>query len=239
MFKSLRQHWDIGLFLLTVAAFPLWAGIDLSISQWFYHSGEGFYLKDESWVQNIHHGIPRLATLVTALLLAVITLSWAPAFAPLSRHRPAAIYLLITLAIGPALLVNGVLKSHSGRARPADVAQFGGDKLFSPPLLVGDQCRHNCSFVSGHAAFGFAICALGFLTGRRHWFGVAVAVGGFWGLARMAQGKHFLSDVVFAFFVVYFSAKLLHFLMFHPDSPLTRRAAAPVPRLTLAERNSR
>jgi lipid A 4'-phosphatase len=161
-----------------------------------------------------------VATIATVGLIGWSCLGFLPAFSYFERTRRPACYLLMVLALGPGLLANGLFKSHSGRARPSDVVEFGGDKVFTPPMVFADQCPRNCSFVSGHASFGFAVCALGFLTRRRFWFGVGLASGALLGLARVVHGKHFLSDVVFAFFVVYFCAKLLHFLLYRSRSPL-------------------
>ncbi|MFI4988720.1 MAG: phosphatase PAP2 family protein, partial [Alphaproteobacteria bacterium] len=94
---------------------------------------------------------------------------------------------------------------------------FGGDKLYTPPLSIADQCRHNCSFVSGEASLGFAFVAFGFAarTRCRQRLGMAagLALGSNFGLLRMAQGGHFLSDVYFAGVLMVGLAWLLHHLL--------------------------
>ncbi|KAF0146328.1 MAG: superfamily protein, partial [Rhodospirillaceae bacterium] len=116
-------------------------------------------------------------------------------------HPRGAIYLLSSLAIGPGLLANPLFKDHWGRARPSTLIAFGGDRTFTPALVMADQCRSNCSFVSGHAALAFWMVAFALLVPplwRRQVILVAVSYGFFVGFVRMAQGGHFLSDVVFA-----------------------------------------
>ncbi|MDR0717023.1 MAG: phosphatase PAP2 family protein, partial [Azoarcus sp.] len=88
----------------------------------------------------------------------------------------------------------------------------GGNARFTPALQPTDQCGKNCSFVSGHASAGFFAVSLGFLGGasaRRRWTLAGLALGGIAGLGRIAQGGHFLSDVVFAFFITWWSAWLV------------------------------
>jgi lipid A 4'-phosphatase len=70
----------------------------------------------------------------------------------------------------------------------------------STPLLTR-QCERNCSFVSGHASTGFALMALGVYgkrRQRRRWLAIGWAAGLSLGLIRIAQGGHFLGDVLFA-----------------------------------------
>ena len=43
-----------------------------------------------------------------------------------------------------------------GPARPKHIVAFGGSKLFTPALQPTDQCKRNCSFVSGEACSVFA-----------------------------------------------------------------------------------
>ena len=104
------------------------------------------------------------------------------------------------------LLVNSVFKAHWGRPRPHMVTEFGGGWTFQPALQTGGKCRGNCSFVSGHSATGYALMGLGMLGAartRRRWLWVGGLAGFGLGVARIAQGGHFLSDVVFAGLVVW------------------------------------
>ncbi len=64
-----------------------------------------------------------------------------------------------SLAIGPGLVVNTLLKDHWGRARPHQILEFGGTAHFSPAVLISDQCARNCPSHPGHAALGFWLVA--------------------------------------------------------------------------------
>jgi lipid A 4'-phosphatase len=109
------------------------------------------------------------------------------------------------LALGPGLVVNTILKDHWGRARPHQILVFGGDAHFTPAVLMADQCARNCSFPSGHAALGFWLVAVAMVVPPR-WrclaMGCALAIGALVGAMRIAQGAHFLSDVIAAALIV-------------------------------------
>lgn len=198
----------VALALLT--EFP---AIDLWASGLFYQPGRGFPLGDSLPVQIVYHGVPYLATALTLALVACLAaaLLRRPIFGVSAQ---VATFLLLALAIGPGLLTNVVLKDHWGRARPAQITQFGGTRDFTPAAIPAQQCDHNCSFTSGHAALGFYFVSFAFLarTRRARWTGQAAAIilGTLFGLARIAQGGHFLSDVVVAGLLVYATSWLLY-----------------------------
>ena len=129
------------------------------------------------------------------------------------KTRPVA-FLIVTLLLGPGLLVNQVLKADSGRARPLHTEVFGGDKQFTPAFQPADQCKTNCSFVSGHAGMGFWFLSLAWVARRRGWLYFGIGLGAMVGLGRIVQGAHFLSDVIFSFFTVYFTSLVLAKLFF-------------------------
>jgi len=176
--------------------------IDLGVSALFYDPATSRFMDDGPLLDLIRKGIPPV--LYSALLFAVL-LWLGDRFVPGPRlNRPDGrqiLFLVLSLALGPGLVVNGILKEWWGRARPGDIIPFGGEATFTPPWMIADQCASNCSFVSGHASMAFWVVAFALLAPRpaRPWavavallFGVAV------GLARIAVGGHFLSDVVFA-----------------------------------------
>jgi lipid A 4'-phosphatase len=193
-----RIFWFAAAFTVAMGTLVLFPGIDLWASGLFYRPGAGFF--------PTHWPIftwPRLAVpYVTALLAAVYA---ALIFVP--GRRRAGIYLLLALALGPGLAVNTVLKDHWGRARPDQVIQFGGDKFFVSAWRPSDQCTGHCSFPAGDPSVGFSLAAAAFLVrGRkaRRWaIAGALGLGAFLGLMRIAQGGHFLSDVVASGFIVF------------------------------------
>ena len=201
--------------LIAVIALDLTPAIDLRLSGLFYRAGEGFFLGNSWPAQLLYKGTPWLIGGIAVTLLA--TLAWASlgSASQARRIRNAAIFALLALLIGPGLIVNSVLKEHWGRPRPEQIAEFGGKASFVPALWPSRQCGHNCSFPSGHAAAGFFLITGAWIWPRRRraWRIVGITAGSLIGLARIAQGGHFLSDVLGALIVVWFTNEVLYWWM--------------------------
>ncbi len=111
------------------------------------------------------------------------------------------IFLSLSLALGPGLLVNQVFKAHVHRPRPIHVEVFGGTAPFQPFYKADGDCEKNCSFPSGETAASFwtmAPAALAPPPLRGVAVAAAILFGAATGLSRMAVGAHFLSDVLFS-----------------------------------------
>lgn len=217
--------------LVAAVAFTAFPQIDLAAARLFYEPGNGFPMERNPLVDGIYRGITLAVNVaVPALLLAAFagSVRRLPAF---RAHRKGVLYFLLVLAIGPGLIVNVVLKENWGRARPERVVEFGGAARFTPPLWPADQCSNNCSFVSGHVAAAFSPATLALVAPRRRrtWLALGAAGAGLAGFSRMAAGRHFLSDVIFAVVIVWFTAALLHRLMFRPARGGDERTSGPEP----------
>ena len=95
--------------------------------------------------------------------------------------------------------MNGLLKEFIGRARPKNIIEYGGTKIFSPAYFPADQCETNCSFVSGDAAAAFSTIAFALIFNgklRFHLVVVALSFGVLVSIYRLGTGAHFLSDTV-------------------------------------------
>jgi lipid A 4'-phosphatase len=193
-----RIAWFVIVFMAVMGALVLFPGIDLWASGPFYRPGAGFYLAQWLVFTAVRAALPYAVAL---LALGSAALLFVPG------RRRAGIFLLLALALGPGLTVNTLLKDHWGRARPAQVTQFGSDRAFSPAWEPSDQCRSNCSFPAGDPAVGFFLFAPAFLLrgkrARRWAMAGALGLGLGLGLMRIAQGGHFLSDVVASGFLVF------------------------------------
>lgn len=201
--RATRGYWvAAGLVTALLAVgFVAFARIDLWFSGLFWNGTNGFFLRDTWWARLMYQVIPILTfSVVGGALLGLIVN--AVRRRPLGPLRSRMLwYVIAVVAIGPGLVVNVVLKDHWGRARPRDVAEFGGPKAFTPAFVISDQCPKNCSFVAGHPSMAFALVALGLLAARRRraWLiMLAIAAGAVVGFGRIVQGGHFLSDVVFS-----------------------------------------
>src|SRR3954465_8753900 len=170
-------------------------GIDLAASHLFYDSALGFYLADWAMVRVIEGTVPWIV--YAMIVLAAIAAAWLVLLRrPLWRlDRKTLMFLVAAIALGPGLIVNTVLKDHWGRARPSQVAEFGGARQFTAAPLLAAQCERNCAFVSGHAALGFSLVSFALLLpfgGRRKTaIAAALGFGALVGLARIAGGRHF------------------------------------------------
>lgn len=131
--------------------------------------------------------------------------------------RRNAIFVLLSVVIGPGLVVNALFKDHWERPRPREIVEFGGQLPYAAAPLRGAGGK---SFPCGHCSVGF-LYALGWWIWRRRtprWAAASLAVGLFAGMAlglgRMAAGGHFLSDVVWsAFLALGFAHVLYHYVL--------------------------
>ncbi|MBN1394713.1 MAG: phosphatase PAP2 family protein [Pirellulales bacterium] len=135
-------------------------------------------------------------------IVSFLRLKWAP-------WRDAGLFFFLLLLIGPGLLVNAVCKPCWQRPRPHATAPFGGPRDFLPVGQLGHNAS-DASFPSGHAAMGFYLMAPAFVLYRRRprlaalFVLLGAAAGCAMGLARMAVGCHFPSDVLWSGGLVYY-----------------------------------
>lgn len=214
--------------------FTLWPTLDLTVSAWFYRppgspGWHGFAADQFTAAAVIHGAVPwfgRAASLL-GVLLAVF---WRLRPGPVNlRWWRRGLMLSLLMVLGTGVVVNAVLKENWGRPRPVDVQTFGGAGTFEPALHPSAQCDSNCSFVSGHAATGFTLLALGLLGApatRRRWLLWGLAGGLCTGALRIAQGGHFLSDVLFSGLVIWLCGSALRAVWLHLRTWRRRRRLA-------------
>jgi len=114
------------------------------------------------------------------------------------------LFVWLTLITNLILIINLFLKNFWGRPRPEDVLEFGGKHDFSSWYQISDACSSNCSFVSGDAAVGFSLIVLYFVTDNLKYIYLSIIFGFLLGIVRIAEGGHFLSDVIFSAIIVLF-----------------------------------
>jgi lipid A 4'-phosphatase len=188
--------------------------------------GQGFPLAHEFMAVALRQ---MLRIVMTLFPVATLVLFLAAPFGLRPWRVPPDVWAFVTLMflVGPVLVVNLGLKDHWGRARPDAVTQFGGEALFTPALRIADQCAANCSFVSGEGAgataLGVAMVVLAPwvlaplpLRRRRRALALALCLPVLAIVLRVAMGRHFLSDSVFAILIVLAIAAILHPLVVAP-----------------------
>ena len=204
----MRGGWrfaDVGLCLALLGLLYAVPDIDRQLAALFYVPGQGFVANSAGWARLVYHAVFKLTLVAAIVFPLLLLLSWKPGFPALVARRRAIAYLFAVLLLGPGLVVHGVFKDHWGRPRPRQTQEFGGQLQFTPAGVISEQ--KGASFVSGHAAFGFTLMAAYWLHRRRRWLLIGMATGLGIGVVRMAMGGHYLSDVLFAGFVVHFVAR--------------------------------
>lgn len=188
----------VGAFVLLAMIPTVWTEWDIRSAAMFIGPGGHPEIAQWWWVELINLYVPALfRTIVFVALGAWIWVSVRPGR---TNWRLPLAFVVLAGALGPGLLVNTGFKENWQRARPYQVEVFGGSQQFSRATVMSDQCNNNCSFVSGHVACGFFLASLLLVDRKRRvlWATAGVVSGITIGFARMADGAHWLSDVLWA-----------------------------------------
>lgn len=195
----------LGLMAAAAAPFVLAPTIDLEVARFVHRQfGAAFLSTGGPWWP-LYVGLVPVVYAIAAIVLLVALANLVLGRRWLGLTRRVAAFILLSLALGPGLVVEVGLKDHWGRARPRDLVEFGGGARFTPAYLPSEECASNCSFTSGHAAMAFYFLTFALLAPapwRRPAVAAVVAFGGLTGAMRVAQGAHFASDVIASGFLV-------------------------------------
>lgn len=214
------------LLLLTVIIF--FFEFDIKLQKHFYQPDSGWYLKNHPfWQFGYHYGTLPAILLAVAALIGLI-LGWIkPKLKSLRRYF---LLIMLTLIIGPGVLVNAIFKDHWGRPRPRQVQEFGGNWEFKEVWEPGTPGKGK-SFPCGHCSMGFFFIALYYCFKQKHKalayasFAVSIALGLFIGFARISQGGHFLSDVLWSWGLTFVTATVLYYFILRiPDRDMPSEA---------------
>lgn len=190
--------------------------IDLAFADLFYRGHRQFVGKEYLIVPAARWTFIAFFYVVCAVTVIGLLISARTGRAWLDLGLKKWLFMAICLISGPLIVANIALKDHWGRARPRDVIEFSGTKTFTPPFPPSDQCDTNCSFVSGEASSTFIVlfaAAFLFAPYSRTFVVAGIVLGALTGLVRMAQGGHFLSDVIFAGVMMAMTAAVLKILL--------------------------
>jgi len=190
--------------------------LDLTIQNSFYQKINGWYLKDsQPWDFFYHFGnIPALILVVVSLIFLGLSFQ----FIKYIRFRKICIYIILVMLIGPGLITNTILKDNWGRPRPRNIAEFGGKYNYEEILTIDLESKGK-SFPCGHATMGFFFFVLFFIFRRKNqllslgFLLFALTWGSLIGLARIIQGGHFTSDVIWAGFIIYLISLVFYDLL--------------------------
>jgi lipid A 4'-phosphatase len=213
--------------------FAIYPHLDIDISAHFHDPQINLFDANvQPWVMNSRAAARWLtALLVVPACLAIIGKLIMPSLRMLVGGR-AALFLVLTLALGPGVLTNVILKDHWGRARPIDVTELGGSFRFTAWWDPRGDCPNNCSFIAGEPSGAFwtlAPAALAPPQWRLLAYAGALTFGAAVSLLRIAGGGHFFTDVVFAGVFMFLLIWTAHGLIFRWRA--TRMADGSVERL--------
>jgi membrane-associated PAP2 superfamily phosphatase len=204
--------------LVVGGVFAVYPQFDLDLAALFYDPAtQTFPAQGSGWLQSARDAATALITLLVApAIFAVLRKLVMPRRRMLIAGR-AAVFLIVTLVLGPGVLANGILKAHWARPRPGEVTQLGGTINFTPWWDPRGQCTDNCSFIAGEPSGAFWTLAPAALTPPQ-WrplaYGAALLFGAAMGAMRMAAGAHFFTDVVFAGVFMFLLAWTFHGLIY-------------------------
>lgn len=191
--------------------------LDRSVASIFYRPDLGWYLKhSQPWAFLYEYGpFPGIA--ISAMALVGFGLGYRYKKRCLCIHRKQMLVVGLTCLLGAGLIVNGVLKPGWGRPRPRQVVEFGGSLAFKHPFQPGIPGQGE-SFPSGHASMGYLFVTLACVRSRHRGqvvVGVTIGIlyGSLLGLARIVQGGHFLTDILWSFGIVSIVAVALNDLI--------------------------
>lgn len=176
----------------------IWTALDLRVAAIFLGPDAHNQVFRWWWVELINLYVPAVfRVMVFAALGGWI---WAALSSTRQHWRSPLAFIVLAGTLGPGLVVNSGFKDNWQRARPYQVQEFGGSQQFTRAAVMTDQCDNNCSFVSGHVACGFFFASLMLIDRRRYkvWGTAGFVAGTSIGFARMADGAHWLSDVMWA-----------------------------------------
>lgn len=214
-----RSKWLYPLIFMVIIT-PFTPYLDLAIERYFYDAGNQAF-SNHPFFQFFYNYmiIPaEIAGLLAGFfyILSFVSPYW-------KRWRKEFLYLLLVMALGAGFIVHTALKDQWGRPRPRQVIEFGGSQTFRPFYKPNffHQPEPSKSFPCGHCTMGFyffAFTFLGLRYGNKLLFYssliIALILGFLLGLARMAQGGHFLSDVLVTGIIMWELSIFLDWLLY-------------------------
>ena len=206
------------LFVLVLAIFIEYAGIDLILIQPFYDFSANMWPYKSYWFTQkvLHDGGRNLVIFIDIIFFLLLMCSLF--YNKLKPYRRGFVYLLITGLLGPSLAALGKHTTHI--YSPYDLTLFGGTE---PYIRIFDSVPEGAkigkAFPAGHSSGAFAFLSLYFFALkyrpllRYHGLFFALILGSIFGVTQQIRGAHFLSHDLFSLVICWYNALITYCLI--------------------------
>ena len=206
-------------FITSIFIFLLFPEFDIFVSSIFYFDGV-FLDKHFSFISEVRNILKNsmiIFAIIPLLFLVLLKLNNIQSIRNYKKNirlKFIALGLVLGPIIGCGLIANFYFKDNWGRARPYQIEEFGGNLIYTPPLIKSDQCKKNCSWIGGETSAAFSFLAgLLFLRKKKETLRILFLFGSLVIFCRMAMGGHFLSDNLFAVNLMIYISILYYLIM--------------------------
>ena len=204
-------------FLFFVLFFILFPKFDIFFSKLFFFE-EKFISDKYVFIRSLRSFLKdsMIVISIVSFLLIMVNFFFKKKKKPILKPRTRLILIgfIVGPVIGCGLIANFYFKDNWGRARPINIQEFGGEKIYTQPFIISDQCERNCSWISGEASAAFSFIAGTIIIKSPIFFLLNIIFGIIVSFCRIAMGGHFLSDNIFAMIFMIYLAILYKYLVF-------------------------
>ena len=204
-------------FFFFVLFFILFPKFDILFSKLFFFE-EKFISDKYVFIRSLRSFLKdsMIVISIVSFLLIMVNFFFKKKKKPILKPRTRLILIgfIVGPVIGCGLIANFYFKDNWGRARPINIQEFGGEKTYTQPFIISDQCERNCSWISGEASAAFSFITGTIILKNPIFFMLNIIFGIIVSFCRIAMGGHFLSDNIFAMIFMIYLAILYKYLVF-------------------------
>ena len=204
-------------FFFFVLFFILFPKFDIFFSKLFFFE-EKFISDKYIFIRSLRSFLKDLMIVISIVSLLLIIVNIFFKMKKKTFLKPRTKLILIGFIVGPVigcgLIANFYFKDNWGRARPINIQEFGGEKIYTQPFIISDQCERNCSWISGEASAAFSFITGTIILKSPIFFLLNIIFGIIVSFCRIAMGGHFLSDNIFAMIFMIYLAIIYKYLVF-------------------------
>ncbi len=219
--KNLKSllYFNTFFFLIFTLAFVFFPEIDIYFSNLFFF--ENVFISEKFiFIKELRNFLKDLMVIVPICALFYLILNYLNNKQEIRikkkrlRLKIACIGLIIGPVIGSGIIANFIFKDNWGRARPIQIEEFGGNKIFTPAFIKTDQCEKNCSWISGETSAAFSFLTGVLILKNPIFLLINLLIGILVFFCRISMGGHFMSDNIFAIiFMIYLAISYRHLVI--------------------------